>query len=207
MNEYYTNNDVNDSYNNSYYENKDQPHDYYSNQDGITEADLVNKNIVSKITKPRLIVHIFGLLIPLFFYLMFYRFIQAFKEEGRIIVWFLVGIFLFFLFFFIVNVGKKIEVLDRSIIITKCFVSSTVISINNITKCEVITGLTSHGRYYTEHYNKIVLHYTYEGANKKVDITDNLYTGWNEIVRYMDYYGKCEFRDGRNWLSRLFDKD
>ena len=222
MSDYYTNNDdinsyanpnlTNDYYSNTgssndYYSNISQPNDYYDSTDKITEDDLVNKNFVIQINKPRLIAHIIGLLIPFIFYLMCYRFIKYAGDYGTYITCVLFIFFLLFLGFFIVNVGKKIEIIDKTIIITRLFYRKELISRKDITKCEVITGLTSYGRYHSEDYNKVVIYYVAEGKERKVDMTDNLYTCYNELVRYMDYFVKCDFIDGRSAFARFFDNN
>ena len=222
MSDYYTNNDdinsyadpnlTNDYYSNTdssndYYSNISQPNDYYDSTDKITEDDLVNKNFVIQINKPRLIAHIIGLLIPFVFYLMCYRFIKYAGDYGTYITCVLFIFFLLFLGFFIVNVGKKIEIIDKTIIITRLFYRKELISRKDITKCEVITGLTSYGRYHSEDYNKVVIYYVAEGKERKVDMTDNLYTCYNELVRYMDYFVKCDFIDGRSAFARFFDNN
>lgn len=222
MSDYYTNNDdinsyadpnlTNDYYSNTdssndYYSNISQPNDYYDSTDKITEDDLVNKNFVIQINKPRLIAHIIGLLIPFIFYLMCYRFIKYAGDYGTYITCVLFIFFLLFLGFFIVNVGKKIEIIDKTIIITRLFYQKELISRKDITKCEVITGLTSYGRYHSEDYNKVVIYYVAEGKERKVDMTDNLYTCYNELVRYMDYFVKCDFIDGRSAFARFFDNN
>ena len=222
MSDYYTNNDdinsyadpnlTNDYYSNTdssndYYSNISQPNDYYDSTDKITEDDLVNKNFVIQINKPRLIAHIIGLLIPFIFYLMCYRFIKYAGDYGTYITCVLFVFFLLFLGFFIVNVGKKIEIIDKTIIITRLFYRKELISRKDITKCEVITGLTSYGRYHSEDYNKVVIYYVAEGKERKVDMTDNLYTCYNELVRYMDYFVKCDFIDGRSAFARFFDNN
>ena len=222
MSDYYTNNDdinsyadpnlTNDYYSNTdssnnYYSNISQPNDYYDSTDKITEDDLVNKNFVIQINKLRLIAHIIGLLIPFIFYLMCYRFIKYAGDYGTYITCVLFIFFLLFLGFFIVNVGKKIEIIDKTIIITRLFYRKELISRKDITKCEVITGLTSYGRYHSEDYNKVVIYYVAEGKERKVDMTDNLYTCYNELVRYMDYFVKCDFIDGRSAFARFFDNN
>ena len=136
---------------------------------------------------------------------MCYRFIKYAGDYGTYITCVLFIFFLLFLGFFIVNVGKKIEIIDKTIIITRLFYRKELISRKDITKCEVITGLTSYGRYHSEDYNKVVIYYVAEGKERKVDMTDNLYTCYNELVRYMDYYVKCDFIDGINYSSRSIE--
>ena len=201
-NDYSSNNQSND-----YYTNTGKQDSYYDSTDKITEDDLVNKNFVIQINKPRLIAHIIGLLIPFIFYLMCYRFIKYAGDYGTYITCVLFIFFLLFLGFFIVNVGKKIEIIDKTIIITRLFYRKELISRKDITKCEVITGLTSYGRYHSEDYNKVVIYYVAEGKERKVDMTDNLYTCYNELVRYMDYFVKCDFIDGRSAFARFFDNN
>ena len=212
-NDYYTSSGQSNDYYTStgqpgdYYASSNKADNYYASTDKITEDDLVNKNFVIQMNKPRLILHVIALMIPIGMYMMFYNFIKYGGDFGTYIAWLLFIMFMGFAIFFVINVGKKIEIIDKTIIITRLFYRKEVISLKDITKCEVITGLTSHGRYHTDHYNKVVIYYTSDGKNKKVDMTDNLYTGYNELVRYMDYFVKCDFIDGRSWFSRFLDNN
>ena len=225
MSDYYTNNDdintyenldsagrsddyyANTGQQNDYYTNLDPSDDYYAATDGISEDDLVNKNFVIEVNTTKKIIHFIGVLMPFAFYLMLYGFIKSIGDYGNIVSFMLFAMFMLFAGFFVINVGKKIEIIDKTIIITRFFYRKEIISIKDITKCEVITGLSSHGRYRTVYYNKVVIYYAAGGKDRKVDMTDDLYTGYNELVRYMDYFVKCDFLDGRTFFSSFFDND
>ena len=158
-----------------------------------------------QINKSKLIIHVIALMIPLGIYMMFYNFIKKDEDFRTIIAWVMIMLFMLFAGFFVLNVGQKIEIIDKTIIITRMFYQKEVISLKNVTKCEVITGVSSYGRAGVNHYNEVDIYYTAEGENKKVEMTDTLYTCYNELVRYMDYFVKCDFIDGINYSSRSIE--
>ena len=223
MSDFYTNNDDMNSYGNpdptgqpnNYYTNNDllnnypssacQMDNYYVSTDEITEEDLINKNFVIKMNTQKKIVNIIGLLMLCAFYLIFCNFIKDDGFYDNFFKFILFAMFMLIAVVFVIALGKKIKIVDKTIIITRLFYRKETISIKDITKCEVITGLISHRRNRIEHYNKVVIYYVAEGKERMVYMTDTMYTCYNELVRYMDYYVKCDFIDGINYSSRSIE--
>ncbi len=117
-------------------------------------------------------------------------------------------IFLLFLFVFFESVGKKIEVLGNSITIRRWFFINETILLNNVSKCEIITGLVMHTRYGSRRYNKIVVHYNLSNSSKKnntVSFTDDVYSNWQKLADYMTYNGKAVNIDGTSKVTRYFE--
>ena len=116
-------------------------------------------------------------------------------------VFFLVLTSLMFLVIFLVSVGTKIDVKGNVITIRKWFILKDVITISNVSLCEVIYNLTVHSRYGSRTYNKIVLHYN----GKKVSVTDDVFTNWNRLRDYMIESGKATTIDGSSKLSKFLE--
>jgi hypothetical protein len=116
-------------------------------------------------------------------------------------VFFLVLTSLMFLVIFLVSVGTKIDVQGNVITIRKWFILKDVITISNVSLCEVIYNLTVHSRYGSRTYNKIVLHYN----GKKVSVTDDVFTNWNRLRDYMIESGKATTIDGSSKLSKFLE--
>ena len=115
---------------------------------------------------------------------------------------FLWAMVLIYVYFIISYSGKRVVVFGRSLTLTRFYVSSDTISVNDIQKCEVITGLSSHSRYHTTHYSKLVIYYNYK---YKFEMTDIIFKDWQKLVNYLDSTGKVSYIDGRSNLSRALD--
>ena len=124
------------------------------------------------------------------------------KIKAILLLVFAVFPFLVFLFAMnLLSVGTKIIIQGNVITIRKWFIFSDVISLNNISKCEIILNLTVHSRYGSRTYNKIVLHYN----GKKVSVTDDVFTNWNRLRDYMLENGKATTTDGTSRLSKFLE--
>ena len=196
---------------NDYYENLDSVREtkteekLYTNTDGVS----VQEYFTVAILRSKLIIELIVLAVPIAFYMWIRRFLIAFENDG--FAEHVFGIRLILILFFVLvivllweNAGKKIEVMGNALSFTEWFLIHKDISINEVTDCEVITGLTSYSRYRSITYNKIVIHY---GDKKKISVIDITYGNWNTLARYMEYKGKATFIDGRGFLTRFFDRD
>ena len=178
---------------------------YYKDTDVVSVDEFFSVEIL----RIRMYLICIAFVIPIAMYMWLYKYLVMFEDAGDPEFAFCIRLMLFLaiaflIIFFWEVVGKKIEITGNAISITKWFFIHEDISIKDVTKCEVITGLTSYNRYHTTHYNKIVIHY---GDKKKISVIDISYSNWNKLARYMEYKGKASFIDGRGFLSRLLDKD
>lgn len=159
------------------------------------------------VMKRTIIAYIIGICLPFIFFIISFRItVDLIKAGEKSVVTYFVCVLLFILFFFaffgIECIGKRMDVLGSVITIKKFFVIKDEISLYNINKCEVITGLVSHSKYRTYHYNKVVIYYS---ENKKVSFTDTTYIGWGKLVDYMESNGKVVYIDGRSAFSKYLD--
>jgi len=199
MEDYYKNTDCTENY----YTSTDNNTDYYTSTDGVSVPEFFTVEIL----RVKVIIYYICFLIPIVLFIWWNKYFVMFENDGYAGYAFVLRLMLLlFLAFLIIgfweNAGKKIQTFGNTISITRWFFVHEDISIRDVTECEVITGLTSHGRYHTTHYNKIVIHY---GDRKKISVTDITYSNWNMLARYMDYKGKASFIDGRNFFDRFFD--
>ncbi len=174
----------------------------------FAEEEIKNAAIRVRIIPWRLIANVVILIIPPVAYYVAWPMLYALDAVGyttakNIFTFFMVLIFFLGLVLLFWNAGKEIVVSGRGIVIRNFFIFQEAINLNQVYKCEVITGLTVHSRYHTEHFNKAVIYY---GENSKVSFTDNMYRGWNELVRYMELAGKTVRIDGRSKWSRFMDE-
>lgn len=180
--------------------------DYY--KDASLRNNISNSYYFSVFVMKKIIIaYAIGLCIPFIFFILSFRLTVDLIKIGEksfvtYFVWVLLFILFFFAFFGIECIGKRLDVLGSVITIKKFFVIKDEISLYNINKCEVITGLVSHSKYRTYHYNKAVIYYS---DNKKVSFTDTTYIGWEQLVDYMESNGKAVYIDGRSAFSKYLD--
>ena len=148
------------------------------------------------------------IIIPVIFYIMFYGFFMILDATGLSeyscglkLVLFIVMIM--GIFFFMMNCGREAVISGRGIVIRKFFLITESFSVSEVSRCEVITGLTTGGRYHHENYSKAVIYY---GDGRKIYFEDNLYRGWDRLVRYMEMNKKVEMIDGRGFISKKLDE-
>ena len=151
--------------------------------------------------------HIIFLLIPVLFYIFFSPFLSLLdssdmSEYSSIFRFVLFLTFVMGICFIGINCGKEVIVSGRGIVLRKFFIINESLNVNDVEKCEVITGLTSHGRYHTEHYSKAVIYYD---GGKVFSLTDNMYKGWSRLVQYMEMNKKVVRIDGRSKLQKSLD--
>ena len=188
MNDYYQNNDSPNS--NSYYDVK-EPNDMLE----FFTVKMMTQNIV---------LMCIALAVCLYINYIMYKVSRVLGEYGTIfmIVDFLItGIMVFFMFS---GLGRKIEVMGRSVVITRCFFFKENITLNDISHCDLKTGLVTGGKIQRP-YNSFVIYYCYGGKNAKIEVTDIGYDNWNRLVHFMENMGKNNHIDGRNGLSKFFD--
>lgn len=185
--------------------------DYYKSldEDNLSPCELYNRidndrTILSSFTvslfKKRLLATAIFMLIPLVFFLWMNRLLIDMAANGMRAITDLVVIFLFALFFigvyfFLELAGKRIEVVGKSISIRKYFFIKDVITLNDITRSEIITGLYSYNKFGGHSYNKIVIYY---GGGKKVSVEDYTHDGWQKLADYLSWNGKAKHIDGTN---------
>jgi hypothetical protein len=90
----------------------------------------------------------------------------------------------------------------HGIVVRKFFFIYESFNISDVERCEVITGLVTGGKIH-EHYSKFVIYY---GDGKKFFMEDNLFKGWQRLVRYMEMNGKAVHIDGRSAFSKFVDR-
>ncbi len=179
---------------------------YYSDPTEDTYKTPVMAAFTVEYSKIRAILLLVFAVFPFLVFLFAMNLLSDLYHHGAtgmvyMFVFFLVGTSLMFLFIFLLSVGTKINVQGNVITIRKWFIFSDVISLNNISKCEVILNLTVHSRYGSRTYNKIVLHYN----GKKVSVTDDVFTNWNRLRDYMLENGKATTTDGTSRLSKFLE--
>ncbi len=175
--------------------------------DDFLEDEIKDCAFKVTILSQKFFFHIVFLLIPIIFYIMFHAFFEMldYSDMGTYSNGFRLLLFLIFVMgigFFFYNCGKEIVVSGRGMVLRSCFIFNESLSVSDVEKCEVITGLTSHGRYHTEHYSKAVIYF---GGGRSFSITDNMYRGWGRFVRYMEMNNKVIRIDGRSRMQRAFD--
>lgn len=185
--------------------------DYYENLDGdslsineIYNSLNDNRTVLSTFTvslfKKRLLSTFILMLTPLIFFLWMNRLlidmaINGMKSITDLVVIFLFALFLMGVYFFLELAGKRIEVVGKSISIRKYFFVKDVITLNDITRSEIITGLYSYNKFGGHSYNKIVIYY---GGGKKVSVEDYTHDGWQKLADYLSWNGKAKHIDGTN---------
>lgn len=174
----------------------------------FAEEEIRNAAIRVRIVPYRLIANVVILIIPPVAYYVAWPMLYALEAVGyttakNIFTFFMILTFFLGLVLLFWNAGKEIIVSGKGMVIRNFFVFQESITLDQVYKCEVITGLTVHSRYHTEHFNKAVIYY---GENSKVSFTDNMYRGWNDLVRYMEIAGKTVCIDGRSKWSKFMDE-
>ncbi len=177
------------------------------NFDDFLEDEIKDAAFKVSLRPGRFYFHIVFLLIPVIFYIMFWGFLYVLEGVGMADYAAMFKFFLFLTFvmgicFFVINCGKEVIVSGHGIVLRSLFIINESISVHDVERCEVITGLTTHGRYHTEHYSKAVIYY---GDGRKFSVTDNMYKGWNRLVRYMEMNNKVVRLDGRNGFQKALD--
>lgn len=173
----------------------------------FTEDEIRNANFKVSLLGYRFAAHIALLVIPFLFFFLMFPIMSGLRYLGDTFLPNLSEYFLYFIFildiaFIIINKGKEIIVSGRGMVIRKYFIMQEAINVNEVYKCEVITGLTSRGRYHTEHFNRAVIHY---GDGKKVSVNDNMYKNWDKLVGYMELNRKTVYIDGRSSFQKMVD--
>lgn len=173
----------------------------------FAEEEIRNAAIRVRVILWRLIANVFILIIPIVAYYVAWPMLYALEAVGYTTASYMFKFFMILIFFFGIvllfwNAGKEIVISGKGIVIRNFFIFHDAISLDQVYKCEVITGLTVHSRYHTENFSKAVIYY---GEGSRVSVNDNMYRGWNELVRYMELAGKTVHVDGRSRLSKALD--
>ncbi len=190
-----------------FYEN-DNSYDGNGDTYFFAEEEIRNAAVRVRIIPWRLIANVVILIIPPVAYYVAWPMLYALEAVGystakNIFTFFMVLTFFFGIVLLFWNAGKEIVISGKGIVIRNFFIFQEAITLDQVYKCEVITGLTVHSRYHTEHFNKAVIYY---GENSKISFNDNMYRGWNELVGYMKLAGKTIHIDGRSKLSKFMDE-
>jgi len=189
-----------------FYEN-DNSYEGNGESYSFVEDELKNAMFRVRIIPWRLIANVVILIIPPVAYFVAWPMLYALDEVGyssasNMFRLFMVLIFLFGLLLLFWNAGKQIEVMGKGLVIRNFFIFQEAISLDQVYKCEVITGLCVHSRYHTEYFSKAVIYY---GENSKISFNDNMYRGWKELVGYMNLAGKTVHIDGRSKFGKAMD--
>ncbi len=173
----------------------------------FAEEEIKNAAIRVRVIPWRLIANVVILIIPPVAYFVAWPMVFAFDLVGftnAANVFRLCMILLFFggLLLLFRNAGKEIVISGRGIVIKNFFIFHEAINLDQVYKCEVITGLCVKSGYHTEYFSKAILYY---GEKSKISVNDNMYRGWNEMVRYMELAGKTEHTDGRSRFSKALE--
>ncbi|SEQ16422.1 hypothetical protein SAMN02910369_01298 [Lachnospiraceae bacterium NE2001] len=185
--------------------------DYYENLDGdspsfneIDNSIEVDRSVLSVFTvslfKKRLFATFILMLTPLVFFLWMNRLLVDMAVNGMrgitdFVVVFLFAIFLMGGYFFLELAGKRIEVVGKCITIRKYYFIKDIITLNDITRSEIITGLYAYSKFGGHAYSKIVIYY---GGGKKVSVEDYTHDGWQKLADYLSWNGKAKHIDGTN---------
>lgn|GEM_PF-3060849 len=183
--------------------NSENAEDLYS----FSEDEIRNAAFKVSIKPARLAGHVLFIVMSVVIFLLMAGPLTGLKylgleKEVNLMEWFMIFIFFLGLVFFCMNVGKEAVISGKGIVLRNWFIFNEAINVSDVEKCEVITGLTSHGRYHTEHFSKAVIYY---GGGNRFSVTDNIYRGWDDLVRYMELNRKTEYIDGRSKISRMLD--
>ena len=170
------------------------------------EDEIRDTSFKVSIKPHRIIPHVILIIVPIVFYIMFKPFLDLL--EG-VEMWSMAGVFEFVLFFVFIlgifflfyNCGKELVVSGHGIVVRKFFFIYDSFNISDVERCEVITGLVTSGKIH-EHYSKFVIYY---GEGRKFYMEDNLFKGWQRLVRYMEMNGKAVHIDGRSAFSKFMD--
>jgi len=173
----------------------------------FVEDEIRNASFKVSLSGYRFAAHFIIIAIPVFFYILMYPMIEGLRYLGdpffsdvfNVLVFATVAMGIIFI---VINKGKEIIVSGRGMVIRRYFILQEGINVNEVYKCEVITGLTSHGRYHTEHFNKAVIYF---GDGKKVSFNDNMYKNWDKLVGYMELNQKTVYIDGRSRIQKAMD--
>lgn len=96
------------------------------------------------------------------------------------------------------TIGRSIEIAGKDITITKLFFFKEKISIYDVEYCDYMTGLrTRNGT-----YSKMIIHYN----KTKVSFTDTGFNNWGQLIKYMTKFDKIRHVDGRDPVTKFFDR-
>ena len=173
----------------------------------FVEDEIRNASFKVSLFGYRFAAHFIILVVPVFIYILLFPMLEGLRYLGDSSLSDMFDLFLFATFalgiiFIVINKGKEMIVSGRGMVIRRFFIIQEGINVNEVYKCEVITGLTSHGRYHTEHFNKAVIYY---GDGKKVSFNDNMYKNWDKLVGYMELNQKTVYVDGRSRIQKAMD--
>ena len=168
------------------------------------EDEIKDASFKVSIYPHRVLPHLFMIAFPIIFYVMFISFFRVLDATGlesytTMFQGVLVLVFLMGLYFFMLNCGKEVVVSGHGIVLRRFFIMYESLNVSEVERCEVITGLVTGGKIH-EHYSKLVICY---GDGRKFYMEDNLFKGWQRLVRYMEMNGKVVRIDGRKpfWKS------
>ena len=175
--------------------------------DDFMEDEIREASVKVSLFPHRFMAHFFLIIAPVIFYVMFYGFFALLEatdmsQASNAVKLVLFLTLLFGVFIFLRNCGKEIVISGRGIVFRRYFFLYESVNVSEVSRCEVITGLTTSGRYHHETYSMAVIHY---GDGKKISVEDNLYRGWNSLVRYMEMNGKVIRIDGKGFISKKLD--
>ena len=103
---------------------------------------------------------------------------------------------------FINNAGRQMKVTGKEIVFRRFFIFQETISVDEVEKVEVMTDLVLHTRYHHERFNKAVICY---GNGNKISFSDNLYSGWSELIGYMELNEKTVYKNGPETVQKQVD--
>ncbi len=168
--------------------------------------EVINSAFRVRIAPLRLVANAVVLIIPCVGYYIAWPMLYALRlvDYGLfadIFTFVLVLIFGIGLVLLFANAGKGMIVSGRGIIIRRFFIFHDTIKADDVTGCEVMTGLSVYTKMGTQHFSKAIISY---GENGKVSFNSNMYRGWNEMVRYLELCGKVRYTDGRSAITKFF---
>ena len=159
---------------------------------GVYNTSAFNYNFKVKLYMKNIIGLIFCALLPFLFMLFSLTLVIEISKRGNeLFANMYIGFLILFSLIMIALVwngaGKSLEVMGRGIVIRKWFLFKEEITIADVTKCNVVYGLTVYNRYHTTTYNNVEIYYN---GNSKIVFSDVSYEGWNKLVDYMTENGK-----------------
>ena len=106
---------------------------------------------------------------------------------------------------FIYYAGSSISISGQEITLRRMFFYSRVISIDDVYNCDVVyNAFCRVSDQYGSHivrYSKATINYV---GGKYFTVTDNLYTGWDDLIDYMDEHKKTTTREERRMTGNIF---
>ncbi len=107
---------------------------------------------------------------------------------------------------FVYYAGSSISISGQEITLRRMFFYTRVISIDDVYNCAVVYNVirrVSDGEYgsHIVRYSKATINYV---GGKSFTVPDNLYTGWDELIDYMDEHKKTVTSDEHRLTGNIF---